>query len=144
MLVSLQLDGLLILSDTSLLSSPSSSSFFSSSFYSPLPLPTHPNPPHPQEPPICSSYPIPPPSKTNCQFIFILHQWRRKLENFEGNGDGKKMGFRGTPSETHQFWPVCLLSLDNFAILFLTFLVFIFLYNFLPAQNFRGDVRPSH
>ncbi len=56
--------------------------------------------------------------------FFTNKLWRRKLKNFEGDGDEK---FGVTPSETHLFWPICLLTLDNFA----TFLYFSILFFFL-------------
>ena len=68
--------------------------------------------------------------RTSPLFYHIVYeQWRRKLENFEGDGD-EKIGVKGvTPSKIHRFWPICLLPLDNFAtFLDFPFLFFIFLY----------------
>ena len=50
-------------------------------------------------------------------------QWRRKLENFEGDVDEKFGVSLGgySQSKTHRFWPICL---DNFA----TFNEFYFLF----------------
>ena len=66
-------------------------------------------------------------------------QWRRKLKNFERDGEHKFVVKGGTPSKTHRFWPICLLPMEDFAsfLIFLSFSLF-----FLPPRNFRGDVPP--
>ncbi len=60
-----------------------------------------------------------------------------KLKIFGEDGD-EKIGVKGvTPSKSHQFWPICLLPVENFA----TFVDFSFLFLnfspiFLPPLNF--------
>ncbi len=36
-----------------------------------------------------------------------VHQWRQKLENFEGDWDKKIKIKGGYRLKTHQFWPIC-------------------------------------
>ncbi len=64
-------------------------------------------------------------------------QWQRKLRNFEGDWD-ENIGVKGvTPSKTHQLWPICLLSMDNFAIFIdFSFLLFIFPSYFPSSLEF--------
>ena len=73
---------------------------------------------------------------------FRMHkQWRQKHGNLEGDG-GWEIGIKGvTPSKTHQFWPICLLPMVDFAH-FLSFLYF-FSYFFVLPHDFRGDVPPT-
>ena len=76
----------------------------------------------------------------NLKMLVPIHslQWWWNLKNFER--DGTKKLLRGvTPSKTNWFWPICLLSIENFAtFLIFIFLFFIFLFNFPFSLEFEG------
>ena len=82
---------------------------------------------------------------TKCEFLQLFQnriftQWRRKLKNFEGDGDenfGVKGG--GLPLKTSSVMAHLFTAygeLCYFSLFFFPF--FIFLPNFLPPWNFRG------
>ncbi len=64
--------------------------------------------------------------------------WWRKLKKFEGDGE-ENLGWRWViPSKTHQFWPICLLPMDNFAIFLHFSFLFIFLLFFILLRILGG------
>ncbi len=71
-------------------------------------------------------------------------QWRRKLENFEGDGD-KNIGVKGGYShENSSVLAPYLLPMGNFYIfLDFSFPFFIFPSYFLPPRNFRRGRSPT-
>ena len=63
-------------------------------------------------------------------------QWRRKLENFEGDWD-EKFGVL-PPRKLIGFLPICLLPMYNLHFSWFFFSIFIFSPVFLPSRNFTG------
>ena len=75
-------------------------------------------------------------------------QWRRKLENFEGDGDEKKGLIKGGyPSKSHRFWHILFTAYGKFCYFswfFFPLLYFFSVSYFIPPRNFRGGGTLHH
>ncbi len=83
--------------------------------------------------------------------ILLAHQryieninWKSvaaEAQKFWGGQGQKNWGWGGYPLKTHQYWPICLLPMDNFAIFF-SFLLFFSLFEIWASATSAKN--PGH